>query len=379
MHSQKKKSHHGSHKSKRKRENMDSATVEKSVKNLDKKRLLQYVKRHFHNLKKNHATTASSSTSKNKNLLPSLIFTKNKSAPYLNTSNTNNKNSRINILQDQFSNTVYHSKLLRQSQILKKIDLGKKELLLKRARLIGIGQLRHKKPFSAFGYPKMQKSPSLNSIEGLERFKTNTTNNNRHGSSSNHDNNNSNNDNDTYEAWYAKENKHLIKLARHPTKNKNRMQVDEFINFCRPYFERANIDIGPDEDDLMRIFQACKIKPAHDFVLKRHFIHILTSDHSKQRFSNICTVLTPLFQERRPDFTSRTTFDKDFPIAPLTKKSFTDAAVSMQSTINQINTNVKFINGLSMSESIRKQKLLSAMHELSLEIENLNSVGKLLD
>ena len=68
MHSQKKKSHHGSHKSKRKRENMDSATVEKSVKNLDKKRLLQYVKRHFHNLKKNHATTASSSTSKNKNL-----------------------------------------------------------------------------------------------------------------------------------------------------------------------------------------------------------------------------------------------------------------------------------------------------------------------
>ena len=51
----------------------------------------------------------------------------------------------------------------------------------------------------------------------------------------------------------------------------------------------------------------------------------------------------------------------------------------MQSTINQINTNVKFINGLSMSESIRKQKLLSAMHELSLEIENLNSVGKLLD
>ena len=40
---------------------------------------------------------------------------------------------------------------------------------------------------------------------------------------------------------------------------------------------------------------------------------------------------------------------------------------------------MKFINGLSMSESIRKQKLLSAMHELSLEIENLNSVGKLLD
>lgn len=229
------KNNYSTQKSKRKREKQDSASVEKYVKTLDKKRLLRYVKKNFHGAVKNHIIPGTTASAKRtKNYLPPLKFATNQMEPIFI-----NKNSRINLLHDQFSNTIYHNKLLRQSQLLKKINLGRTELIQKRARLSGIGQLRHQKKFNAYGFPKMKRAPSLDSIEGLLHI------NNQKNSNDTLQSSNS----DKYEAWYAKENEHLIRLARFPTKNKNRMQVDEFINFCRPYFKRANIDIGPDEDD----------------------------------------------------------------------------------------------------------------------------------
>ena len=346
----------GIHRVSRKRDKLQNTAIEAAVQNLDRKKLLQFVKRHFHGHKhKNNSKILTPGTS----YLPPLIFSNDSSNMHLQRS----KKSQVSILQDQFGNTAYHAKLLRKSNFRKSVDSGMKQLLLKRARMPGIGSIKHRSPFCAYGRVKLQRPPGLH--DAIEAKDVNMMKRARSDAGLKIK---------KHEAWFAKENQHLVKLATYKTKSKNRMQVDEFINFCRPYFSEAGIDIGPDEDDLMMIFQACKLKPSHDFVLKRHFIKILTSDYAKKRFSTLCPVLRPLFKRRRPDFTTRTSFDKDFPLPQLTKKSYSDASISMKSTIRKLNTRVKFMKGFSMSDSVDKQKLLSAMNELSLELKNLKTL-----
>ena len=244
----------GIHRANRKRDKLQNTAIEAAVQNLDRKKLLQFVKRHFHVQK--HKKQFENFKS-GKKLSATLIFSNDSSNMHLQRS----KKSQVSILQDQFANTAYHAKLLRKSNFRKSVDSGMKQLLLKRARMPGIGSVKHRSPFCAYGRVQLQRPPGLHDaidakdINMLKRARS---------------------DADLkiqkHEAWFAKENQHLVKLATYKTKSKNRMQVDEFINFCRPYFSKAGIDIGPDEDDLMTIFQACKLKPSHDFVLKRHFI-----------------------------------------------------------------------------------------------------------
>ena len=45
----------------------------------------------------------------------------------------------------------------------------------------------------------------------------------------------------------------------------------------------------------------------------------------------------------------------------------------MTSTIRKLKTRVKFMKGFSLSDSVKKQKLLSAMNELSLEIKKMET------
>ena len=272
----------GQHKVNRKRDKHQNTGIEAAVKSLDRKKMLKYVKRHLHG--HTHNVKKTKTLIPGKSYLPSLVF----SHTFSDGNLQNRKKSQISILQDQFGNTAYHAKLLRKSKRLRRMDSGVKELLLKRARIPGIGSVKHKRPFCAYGQLKLQRPPSLHDPIETEGIKVTKKARSEASFSL-----------EKHEAWYAKENADLIRLATYKTKSKNRMQVDEFVNFCRPYFSKAGIDIGPDEDDLMMIFQACKLKPAHDFVLKRHFIKILTSDYAKKRFADLCPVLKPLFKQKK--------------------------------------------------------------------------------
>ena len=87
-----------------------------------------------------------------------------------------------------------------------------------------------------------------------------------------------------------------------------------------------------------------------------------------------CALYLDHYSNKDDRFYTRTSFDKDFPLPQLTTKSYSDASISMKSTIRKLDTRVKFMKGFSMSDSVDKQKLLSAMNELSLELKNLKKL-----
>ena len=257
------------------------------------------------------------------------------------------------VLQETFALTRSASeRALQHLQKQRRRD-EKKELRQKKARLPRIGKINHNSIFDR--YTKEGFFGRLSIIEGEPRFQKKPS-----------------------AAWYEKENKYIKRLVEYPSKNSLTMRVDEWLNFCSPFFDRAGVPMGPDEDDLYFIFQACKSNPRNSCVLKRDVVHIFKTQSARERFSKLCPLLRPLFRPAKISFTTRTRFGHDFPPSPLTRRAIGNAQFSMSQSVRHLKSMSIGYNAKTISECARKQGMLSAMHELQHKVKELQTIDRSL-
>lgn len=319
-----------------KKEKDTAAAADHAVTTLNKEKLLKYVRRQ------------NDRNARDKERERSLLST-TLSTPQLRT------------YQDPFSIDVLHqtfahnkSTSLKSLQKSKKAtrSLEKKILRLKRARIKGMGSVKHDKVFDRYVPESYFGKHLLLGSDPRTHAKKNS------------------------KAWYSNQNVHIQRLVEYPTKLSGRVQIDEWIDFCRPYFKAANKDIGPDEDDLYILFQFCKKSPKDDFVLKRQLVKSFGQEFAKRRFTKICPVLKPIFAREKKSFTTRVPKDKDFPLPCLTRKSIGDAKLYFERSVKKLTSTSINFDARTINECNRKQKFLSAIVELEGLKEQLDSLDQ---